>query len=152
MSSTEQNASVSAPVEAVATKTAAKKVVRPVAKKITPPVARRAAPTAAKWPTQAVPKALVPPTPVAEAGETKSDKRLKPKKAKKVHEDFSLPMLEYLMLETLKLRSSKLGSPVKKNVLVRAGIMALAAMSDASFLTALKTVPAAKVSSASQNQ
>ncbi|MDD2846117.1 MAG: hypothetical protein PHT57_14315 [Rhodoferax sp.] len=61
-------------------------------------------------------------------------------------------MLEYLMLETLKLRSSKLGSPVKKNVLVRAGIMALAAMSDASFLTALKTVPTAKANRASQNQ
>jgi len=83
--------------------------------------------------------------------EIRSDKLLKPKKAKTVREDFSLPMLEYLMLETLKLRSSKLGSPVKKNVLVRAGIKALASMSDANFLAMLKTVPARKTERASKD-
>lgn len=43
-----------------------------------------------------------------------SDTRLKPRKSKKARESFTLPMLEFLMLKTLKLRSSKLGSPVKK--------------------------------------
>jgi hypothetical protein len=83
--------------------------------------------------------------------EIRSDKLLKPKKAKTAREDFSLPMLEYLMLETLKLRSSKLGSPVKKNVLVRAGIKALASMSDANFLAMLKTVPARKTERTSKD-
>jgi len=55
------------------------------------------------------------------------------------------------MLETLKLRSSKLGSPVKKNVLVRAGIQALTAMSDARFLATLNTVSSSRNTRASKN-
>ena len=73
-----------------------------------------------------------------------SDTRFTPRKSKKARESFTLPMLEFLMLKTLKLRSSKLGSPVKKNVLVRAGIDALAAMSDARFLAALNTVSSSR--------
>ncbi|OGB54987.1 MAG: hypothetical protein A2503_15770 [Burkholderiales bacterium RIFOXYD12_FULL_59_19] len=61
-------------------------------------------------------------------------------------------MLEFLMLKTLKLRSSKLGSPVKKkNVLVRAGIHALAAMSDTRFLAVLNTVSSSKNTRASKD-
>jgi hypothetical protein len=72
-------------------------------------------------------------------------------RSKAVRKDVTLPMLEHLMLETLKLRSSKLGSPVKKNVLVRAGIQALAAMSDARFLATLNTVSSSRNTRASKN-
>lgn len=147
MSTTDQNASVSAPVEESAVKAVAKKVARPAAKRVTRPIAKAVPRTAAKRPVKAAPSAAVQAVPavtVEAPVEAKSDKLLKAKKSKLVREDFTLPMLEYMMLETLKLRSGKLGSQVKKNVLIRAGIKALAAMSDASFLAALKTVPALK--------
>ena len=70
-----------------------------------------------------------------------SEKRLAAKKAILVRESFKLPMLDHLMLETLKLRGSKLGSPVKKSALVCAGINALAAMSDAKFFAMMKSLP-----------
>jgi hypothetical protein len=133
MSSTEKNASGTAPIGQAAIKSVAKKVARPVAKRVARPAVQ-----------------VVPAVTVAAPVETKSDKLLKPKKSKMVPVDFTLPMLEYLMLETLKLRSGKLGSPVKKNVLIRAGIKALAAMSDASFLAALKTVPPIKTARSSK--
>jgi hypothetical protein len=134
MSSTEKNAFGIAPVEQAAIKSVAKKVARPVAKRIARPAVQ-----------------VVPTVTVAAPVETKSDKLLKPKKSKMVPLDFTLPMLEYLMLETLKLRSSKLGSPVKKNVLIRAGIKALADLSDARFLAALKTVHSIKGARASKD-
>ncbi|MDI1246984.1 MAG: hypothetical protein PSV24_16455 [Rhodoferax sp.] len=141
MSSTEQVTTVTAPAKVVAAlvvKTPAKRAIRPAVKKAVRPAAKKVSAPAAPAATAVAP--LVP----------KSDKQLKSKKSKKVHEDFSLPMLEYLMLETLKLRSSKLGRPAKKNVIVRAGIKALAAMSDASFLAVLKTVPSNKATSDSK--
>jgi hypothetical protein len=55
-----------------------------------------------------------------------------------------MPKLEYAVLDTLKLRGAKLASPVKKTELIRAGIKALAAMSDAAFLSAIKAVPSLK--------
>lgn len=76
--------------------------------------------------------------------EVKSDRLIKPGKSKTVRKNVTLPMLEHLMFETLKLRSSKLGHPVKRNVLFRASIKALAAMSDTRFLDALKAVPPLK--------
>lgn len=48
------------------------------------------------------------------------------------------------MLDELKLRSAKLDTPVKKSELLRAGVKALAAMSDSALLAALKAVPALK--------
>lgn len=80
-----------------------------------------------------------------------SDTRFKPRKSKKARASFTLPMLEFLLLKTLKLRSSQLGSPVKKNVLVRAGIQALSTMSDAHFLVALNTVSTSRNTRASKD-
>ena len=68
----------------------------------------------------------------------------KPKKAKLVRDSFTIPKAEYLVLEELKLRSNKLMNPAKKSELLRAGIKALAAMTDSALLTALKQVPAIK--------
>ena len=48
------------------------------------------------------------------------------------------------MLDDLKARANKLASPAKKSELLRAGIKALAAMSDAAFKVALRAVPVIK--------
>jgi len=73
-----------------------------------------------------------------------SEKLLKPRKVKLVRDNFTMPKLEYLMLEALKLRAGALGSSVKKNELIRAGIKALAAMPDSHFSTAIKAVQTLK--------
>ena len=68
----------------------------------------------------------------------------KPKKPKLVRDSFTIPKVEYVVLEALKLRAAKLTRSVKKSELLRAGIMALAGLSDAAFLSALEKVPAIK--------
>jgi hypothetical protein len=73
-----------------------------------------------------------------------ADKAAKPKKLKLVRDSFTIPKLEYMVLDQLKLRAAKLTRPAKKSELLRAGIKALAALSDAAFLTALEQVPAIK--------
>jgi hypothetical protein len=155
-----QSAPVPAPAAAKAT---AKRVARtPVKKTATPaqvaakPVAKTATPKATvtavvstmpaiepkaalKTPAEVVPKATSAPT--AKPAEVKL---LKAKKPKLVRDSFTIPKLEYLKLEELKHRSVKLGTAVKKSELIRAGIMALAAMTDANFMKATKAVPAIK--------
>lgn len=81
--------------------------------------------------------AKTPSTPTAE-------KALKIKKPKLVRDSFTIPKPEYTVLDALKQRAGKLASPVKKSELIRAGIKALAAMSDAAFLAAVKAVPTIK--------
>ena len=68
----------------------------------------------------------------------------KSKKPKLVRDSFTIPKVEYTVLEDLKQRASQSGNPAKKSELLRAGIKALAAMPDAAFLVALKAVPAIK--------
>jgi len=61
-----------------------------------------------------------------------------------VRDSFTFPKDEYSVLDALKLRGAKLGSPVKKTELLRAGVKAIAAMTDAALLAALKAVPSLK--------
>ena len=68
----------------------------------------------------------------------------KPKKPKLVRDSFTIPKIEYVVLEALKQRAVKLAHPVKKSELLRAGIKALAALPDAAFMTALANVPTIK--------
>ena len=79
--------------------------------------------------------------PVARA---KLEKPAKPKKPKLVRDSFTIPKLEYVVLEALKQRAIGLAQPAKKSELLRAGIKALAAMSDTDLRTALQAVPAIK--------
>ncbi|HEY8905805.1 MAG TPA: hypothetical protein VIM63_07180 [Rhodoferax sp.] len=116
----------------------AKAAPKPVVK------APKAAPkTVPKVTPKAVAKAApkVAATPVVNP---KANKPAKPKKAKLVRDSFTIPKTEYVVLEELKLRAIKLASPIKKTELIRAGIKALAAMSDTGLLAALKAVPAIK--------
>jgi len=135
MSSTVQSESLTVPVKRTAAKTVTKSVVKAASKTAT----RQVVNPAPKAPVKAEPKAALAP-----AVKTKSEKLLKGKKPKLVRDSLTIPKLEYLVLEELKQRGGKLGSPVKKNELIRAGIKTLAAMPDALFLAALKAVPAIK--------
>jgi hypothetical protein len=143
----------------VAVKAVAKRVARTPAKKAAAPV--KPAPSKLALKTSAKPVVNTSPTvpvgaavktpvkvqPKASVGSTAKQietKLLKPKKPKLVRDSFTIPKLEYLKLEELKHRSVKLGTSVKKSELIRAGILALAAMSDSNFLKATKAVPAIK--------
>ena len=111
---------VKAPVKAQP-KAASKPVAKPVTK--VKPVAKPAAKPAAKTAIVKVTKA---------------------KKPKMVRDSFTFPKDEYSVLDALKLRAAKLGSPAKKTELLRAGVKAIAAMSDVAFLASLQAVPSLK--------
>lgn len=98
-----------------------------------------AAQTTVAAPTKAPVKPVKAPVvqPIAE-------KLSKQKKPKLVRDSFTIPKTEYLVLDDLKLRSMKLTNPAKKSELIRAGIKALAAMSDAAFASAIQAVPTIK--------
>lgn len=96
-------------------KAAAKPVSKPVSKLATKPAAK--------------------PAPAKDA---------KLKKPKMVRDSFTFPKAEYAVLDGLKMRAAKLGSPAKKTELLRAGIKVIAAMQDAAFVAALKSVPSLK--------
>lgn len=81
---------------------------------------------------------------IAVAVQPKAEKPIKVKKPKLVRDSFTIPKAEYAVLDELKLRAGKLASSAKKSELIRAGIKALAAMSDSAFEAALKAVPVIK--------
>lgn len=91
---------------------------------------------------KANPKAVTKPA--AAAGPAKADKPEKPKKPKLVRDSFTIPKAEYAVLDELKQRSAKLGAPAKKSEVLRAGIKALAQMSDVAFQSTMAAVPAIK--------
>jgi hypothetical protein len=117
------------PVTAAAPKAAAKPVTKPVAKPATKPKAVVA------------PKAKPVAKPVVKTAVVKD---VKAKKPKMVRDSFTFPKDEYTVMDTLKLRAAKLGHPIKKTELLRAGVKAIAAMTDAALLSALKAVPSLK--------
>jgi hypothetical protein len=121
------------------------------AKRVTRKVALATTKTAEKTPVKATITSAVKPVekPVLKASVTpatlpKADKSAKAKKPKLVRDSFTIPKGEYTVLDELKQRTTRLNSAVKKSELIRAGIKALAAMSDTAFLTALKAVPTIK--------
>ena len=151
MNTTAQKELVQAAVKApsvkasVAKKPAAKSPAtkKPAAKK---PVAKKASTTAT---TKAVTKTAAKKAPVKSAvtkttQAVKTVKPVKPKKPKLVRDSFTIPKDEYVVIEGLKTRAGKLGQAVKKSELLRAGVKALAAMSDIQFKAALSNVPTIK--------
>jgi hypothetical protein len=81
------------------------------------------------------------PKPIKSA---KPAKPTKPAKPKLVRDSFTIPKDEYQVLADLKLRLTKLMQPAKKSELLRAGLKALTAMSDATIKMALQAVPSIK--------
>ena len=127
------------PAKKVARKAVAKKVTKTVIKEMVEPAATAVAPAPAKPAVSAATKPVVKA--VAKA---KAAKPVKEKKSKLVRDSFTIPKVEYSVLDALKQRAGKLGNSVKKSELLRAGIKALAAMADTALLSALKAVPAIK--------
>ncbi|CAN1563707.1 hypothetical protein MCEMAEM4_02814 [Burkholderiaceae bacterium] len=135
--------------KAVAKKATTKAPAKPVVKAAVKPASQPAAKTAAKPATPkakpvkatkvaAPQKAMVAPKPA------KLEKPAKVKKPKLVRDSFTIPKDEYEVIDALKMRGGKLGQAVKKSELLRAGIKALAAMSDIQFKAALIKVPTIK--------
>jgi hypothetical protein len=89
-------------------------------------------------------KAVKPPKAAEIARPDPAEKADKARKPKLVRDSFTIPKTEYAVLEQLKLRAAKLGRPAKKSEVLRAGVMALAAMGDAAFLASVTGVPAVK--------
>nr|WP_315233081.1 hypothetical protein [uncultured Albidiferax sp.] len=125
-------ATPAAPVE----KTVPAKAAAPKAAAVRAKVAKSPKAPAAKA------KAVVAkPKPVAAVA---AEKPAKAKKPKLVRDSFTIPKAEYTVLDELKLRAIALAQPAKKSELLRAGIKALAAMSDAALRVALQAVPTIK--------
>lgn len=99
--------------------------------------------TATKAPAKAPAKTAAKVTPAAIA-KVDAPKVPKAKKPKLVRDSLTMPKAEYDVLETLKTRALTLGNPVKKTELIRAGIKAIAAMTDARLLAAIRAVPSLK--------
>ena len=111
----------------------------PSAKAASTPAAAKAT-QAATLPAQVARKRAAPKrqTPAAPAMASKE------KKPKLVRDSFTIPKAEYAVLEALKQRAASHAHPIKKSELLRAGIKALAALSDTAFLSSLQAVPAIK--------
>ncbi len=76
----------------------------------------------------------------------------KVKKAKLVRDSFTIPKNEYVVIDSLKKRAIASGQAVKKSELLRAGIKALAAMSEIQFKAALSNVPPIKTGRPQQSK
>ncbi len=127
---------------AVAAKTVAKAAPKKFAAK---PAAKAALKPATK--AEAKPAAKVAAKPVKAVKPVKADKvekAEKPRKPKLVRDSFTIPKTEYVVLQALKDRAERLTRPAKKSEILRAGVAALAAMSDLAYLQALAKVPAIK--------
>ena len=74
------------------------------------------------------------------------------RKVKMVRDRIAVPKPEYALLAEMKARAGRLAAPVKKNKLIRAGIQALAALSDAAFLGTLHALPHCKAKRASKSK
>ncbi|MFN7858089.1 MAG: hypothetical protein ACK5OA_16235 [Acidovorax sp.] len=110
-----------------------------------PKAAPRAKPAAKKSAPKAQPPAKAkPPAGQLAAQPAVADKEAKARKPKLVRDSFTFPKDEYAVIEALKERLARLGQPVKKSELLRAGLKALASMPDSALKSALQAVPSLK--------
>jgi hypothetical protein len=98
-----------------------------------------------------IPKSISKPTETGEAVAVVMEsvvaipvKAPKAHKNKLVRDSFTMPKDEYQVLDALKHRALGLEKHVRKSELLRAGLQALAAMSERAFLKAIGTVPTLK--------
>jgi hypothetical protein len=114
-----------------------------VSAKATPPVASPAKVVRAKTPVSAKPNRAVSPAPIkaaANARAGKADGKPSGKKPKLVRDSFSFPALDYARIGSLKQRALKAGHEARKSEVLRAGLAALCALSDAALLKALRAI------------
>jgi len=86
---------------------------------------------------------IVAAAPIA-APAAQAAKPAKAHKPKLVRDSFTMPKDEYQVIDALKRRALGLQKHVRKSELLRAGIQALAAMSDRAFIKAVNEVPTLK--------
>ncbi len=146
MNTTAQKKLVQAVAKAPVAKKPAAKTPATKTPTVKKPVAKKASAPAT---TKAVTKTAIKKAPVKSAVSktAKPVKTVKPAKVKKpklVRDSFTIPKDEYVVIDSLKVRAGKLGQAVKKSELLRAGVKALAAMSDIQFKAALSNVPTIK--------
>ena len=143
-------------------------VVAPVAENVVAPAAttadvkkvaapKKTAPVKAKVVPQAAPVAepapaveVASPAPVTEVEVTPA-KTVKAKKPKLIRDSFTFPETDYAVIASLKLRAIAGGCEIKKGEILRAGLVALQAMSDADLLKALSAVERIKTGRPSKN-
>jgi len=126
---------------------ARKAAPKPAVSKVATPKAPAANKPAAKAPAtkRTASKAIVAKPAAAKPVASKPTKvEAKPKKPKLVRDSFTIPKDEYAGIDTLKERSVALGRPAKKSELLRAGLMALLALSPNALHAALEAVPTIK--------
>ena len=115
---------------------------KPVAAKPTTTKPASTKPTASARPTKVAPKKAA--VSVAAQPKTVKLEKVKTPKLKMERDSFTMPKAEYAQFSVLKERLAKLGQPTKKSELLRAGVMLLAAMTDAALKTAVSKVPTIK--------
>ena len=121
------------------------KKAAPAAKPIAPKTS--VAKVAVKPAVKAAPKPAAKPAPKAPVA--KAEKHKKPKL---VRDSLSIPKDEYEVIAVLKVRAGKLGHAAKKTEIIRAGIKAMAALSDQALLKALLSVPSIKTGRPAKNK
>ena len=109
------------------------------AQKVTP--TKTTAPASVKSTSKA---SIKPVKPAVSAPAAPKAKPAKEKKVKVVRDSFTIPKSEFTQIADMKKRALALGVDIKKSELIRAGLQAIYAMSDASFKKALSAVPALK--------
>jgi hypothetical protein len=85
-----------------------------------------------------------PTKPVTDATLSTKAKAAKEKKFKVVRDSFTIPKSEFTQIADMKKRAMSLGVDIKKSELIRAGLQAIFALSDAGFKKALLAVPTLK--------
>ena len=85
-----------------------------------------------------------PVKPAVNAPAALKAKPAKDKKIKVVRDSFTIPKSEFAQIADMKKRALALGVDIKKSELIRAGLQAIFAMSDAGFKKALSAVPTLK--------
>jgi hypothetical protein len=135
----------SAVKSAASAKSAASKAVTSLAK--SPATSPAKSPAKSPLKTAVKSRVKAKPSPQVKTAVKPVSKPVKVEKAKKpkmIRDSFTIPKTEYLVIDALKERAGKLSRAAKKSELLRAGVKALAAMSDAAFLAALSAVPTIK--------
>lgn len=132
--------------KAVAPKAVAVKATSSATASKKPVAAKAAASKSAASKPVAVKKAAATKAPLVKASPVKATiaKATKAPKLKMERDSFTMPKTEYAQFAVLKDRLVKLGQPAKKSELLRAGIMQLAAMTDAALKAAMAKVPTIK--------
>ncbi len=89
-------------------------------------------------------KKAVAPAPAIGVDSEKQLKKDKPKKIKMIRDSFTMPENDYVKLGDLKKKCLQAGVHVKKSELIRAGLLSLSKLTDASLLKAIEQVEVIK--------